>query len=163
MSVSEPEAPVVTEKFSNEALLHLDGFQLYSVREKQYREGSSVFTGYNFKNDSWLVGDNSYSETTYERMLDDRFPEIVKDIFENAGANIRTDKPQLNIEGRIGDGRYMCSSGAMWYRDAPIFVVSVCTLGMVISRERENDVRLIEWPYEIPPTAANLKKALAES
>ena len=27
----------------------------------------------------------------------------------------------------------------------------------------ENDVRLIEWPYEIPPTATNLKKALSES
>ena len=107
MSVSEPDAPVVAEKFSDEVQLHLEGFQLYSVREKQHREGSSVFTGYNFKNDSWLLGDSSYSETTYERMLDDRFPEIVKDIFEDSGANIRTDKPQLNIEGRIGDGRYM--------------------------------------------------------
>lgn len=37
----------------------------------------------------------------------------------------------------------MWDSSAMWYRDAPIFVVSVCTIGMVISRERENDVRLI--------------------
>ena len=145
MSVSEPEAPVVAEKFSDEVQLHLEGFQLYSVREKQHRDGRSVFTGYNFKNDSWLLGDGSYSETTYERMLDDRFPGIVKDIFENAGANIRAENVQLNIEGRIGDGRYMWSSGAMWYRDAPIFVVSVCTLGMVISRERENDVRLIVY------------------
>ena len=145
MSVSEPDAPEVTEKFSAEVPLHLEGFQLFSVREKQHREGRFVFTGYNFKNDSWLLGDGSCSETTYERMLDDRFPEIVKDIFEDSGANIRADKPQLNIEGRIGDGRYMWSSGAMWYRDAPIFVVSVCTLGMVISRERENDVRLIVY------------------
>ena len=145
MSVSEPEAPVVAEKFSDEVQLHLEGFQLYSVREKQHRDGRSVFTGYNFKNDSWLLGDGSYSETTYERMLDDRFPGIVKDIFENAGANIRAENVQLNIEGRIGDGRYMWSSGAMWYRDAPIFVVSVCTFGMVISRERENDVRLIVY------------------
>ena len=34
---------------------------------------------------------------------------------------------------------------AMWYRDVPVFVVSVCTLGMVITRERENDVRLIVY------------------
>ena len=33
----------------------------------------------------------------------------------------------------------------MWLRDAPIFVFSVCTLGMVISKERENDVRLIVY------------------
>ena len=33
----------------------------------------------------------------------------------------------------------------MWFRDAPIFVVSLCTLGMVISHDRENDVRLIVY------------------
>ena len=81
-------------------------------------------------------------------MLDDKFPAIVKDIFESSGANIRTDKPELNIEGRIGDGRYMWSSPAMWYRDAPIFVVSVCTIGMVMSKERENNVSLIVYNLE---------------
>ena len=49
----------------------------------------------------------------------------------------------MKIEGRIGDGHYMWKSPAMWYRDVPVFVVSVCTLGMVITRERENDVKLI--------------------
>ena len=43
----------------------------------------------------------------------------------------------------IGDGRYMWSSPAMWYRDAPIFVFSVCPLGMVMSKERENNVSLL--------------------
>ena len=124
MSVNEPEAPALTGKFVTEAKLHLEGFQLYSVREKQYNDGS---------------------ETTYERMLDDKFPGIVKDIFESAGANIRNNKPQLKIEGRIGDGHFMWNSAAMWYRDVPVFVVSVCTLGMVITRERENDVRLIVY------------------
>jgi hypothetical protein len=33
----------------------------------------------------------------------------------------------------------------MWYRDVPVFVVTLCTLGMVITRERENDVRLIVY------------------
>jgi hypothetical protein len=113
MSVSEPGSPAVTAKFSKDAQLHLDGFQLYSVREKQYHAGSSVFTGYNFRTDSWITGGSSYSGTTYERMLDDRFPEIVKDIFETAGANIKTDKPELNIEGRIGDGHYMWSAPAI--------------------------------------------------
>ena len=145
MSVSEPGVHPVTEKFSKDAQLHLDGFQLYSVREKQYHAGNSVFTGYNFRTDSWITGGSSYSGTTYERMLDDRFPEIVKDIFETAGANIKTDKPELNIEGRIGDGHYMWSAPAMWYRDVPVAVVSLFTLGMVISRERENDVRLIVY------------------
>ena len=145
MNVSEPESPVLTAKLSGEANLHLEGFQLYSVREKQYNVGNSYFTAYNFKTDSWLLGDDSFSGTTYERMLDDKFPAIVKDIFESAGANIRNDKPQLKIEGRIGDGRFMWSSPAMWYRDAPVFVVSLCTLGMVITRERENDVRLIVY------------------
>ena len=125
MSITEQEAPALTEKFSTETKLHLEGFQLYTVREKQHRVG------------------NSYSDTTDERMLDDKFPEIVKDIFESAGANIRADKPELTIEGRFGTGHYMWSSPAMWYRDAPIFVVSVCTLGIVMSKERENDVRLI--------------------
>ncbi len=148
MSVSEPEALTVTAKFSTDAQLHLEGFQLYSVREKQHHMGNSVFTGYNFKTDSWITGGNSYSGTTYERMLDDRFPGIVKDIFESAGANIRTGKPELNIEGRIGDGRYMWSAPAMWYRDVPVAVVSLFTLGMVISRERENDVRLIVYNIE---------------
>ena len=143
MSISEPEAPALTGKFATEAKLHLEGFQLYSVREKQYHAGSSSFTAYNFKTDSWLTGSDSYSGTTYERMIDDKFPAVVKDIFESSGANIRTDKPELNIEGRIGDGRYMWSSPAMWYRDAPIFVVSVCTIGMVMSKERENNVSLI--------------------
>ena len=55
MSISEQQAPKLREKFSIDVQLHLEGFKLYSVREKQYREGSSVFTGYNFKNDSWLV------------------------------------------------------------------------------------------------------------
>lgn len=59
--------------------------------------------------------------------------------------NIRADKPELNIDGRIGDGHYMWSSAEMWFRDAPIFVVSLCTLGMVISHDRENDVRLIVY------------------
>jgi hypothetical protein len=145
MSVSKPETPALREKFSGDAQLHLEGFQLYSVREKQHHVGGSYFTAYNFKTDSWLLGDDSYSSTTYERMLDDRFPGIVKDIFESAGANIRSDKPQLKIEGRIGDGRFMWSSPAMWYRDAPVFILSVCTLGMVITRERENDVRLIVY------------------
>ena len=36
----------------------------------------------------------------------------------------------------------------MWFRDVPIFVFSVCTLGMVISKERENDVRLIVYNIE---------------
>ena len=124
MSVSEPDAPAVTEKLSANVQLSLDNFQLYSVREKQYNDGSG---------------------TTYERMLDDKFPGIVKDIFESAGANIGTEKPQLKIEGRIGDGHFMWDAPAMWYRDAPVFVVSVCTLGMVITRERENDVRLIVY------------------
>ena len=145
MSVNEPEAPALTGKFVTEAKLHLEGFQLYSVREKQHRVGNTYFTAYNFKTDSWLLGDGSYSETTYERMLDDKFPGIVKDIFESAGANIRNNKPQLKIEGRIGDGHFMWNSAAMWYRDVPVFVVSVCTLGMVITRERENDVRLIVY------------------
>lgn len=148
MSVSEPEAPVLKEKFAAETKLHLEGFQLYSVREKQYHTGSSSFVAYNFRSDSWLTGSNTYSGTTYERLLDEKFPGIVKDIFESAGANIRTAVPQLTIEGRIGDGRYMWSSAAMWYRDIPIFVVSVCTLGMVISRERENDVKLIVYNKE---------------
>lgn len=148
MSISEPEAPALTGKFATEAKLHLEGFQLYSVREKQYHAGSSSFTAYNFKTDSWLTGSDSYSGTTYERMIDDKFPAVVKDIFESSGANIRTDKPELNIEGRIGDGRYMWSSPAMWYRDAPIFVVSVCTIGMVMSKERENNVSLIVYNLE---------------
>jgi hypothetical protein len=145
MSVNEPDAPALTGKFLTEANLHLEGFQLYSVREKQHRVGNSYFTAYNFKTDSWLLGDGSYSETTYERMLDDKFPGIVKDIFESAGANIRNNKPQLKIEGRIGDGHFMWSSPEMWYRDVPVFVVTLCTLGMVITRERENDVRLIVY------------------
>ena len=145
MSVNEQEAPVLTAKFSGEANLHLEGFQLYSVREKQHNVGNSYFTAYNFKTDSWLTGSDSYSGTTYERMLDEKFPGIVKDIFESAGANIRTDKPQLTVEGRVSDGRYMWNSSEMWLRDVPVFVLSVCTLGMVVSRERENDVRLIAY------------------
>ena len=145
MSVNEPEAPALTEKFSGDIQLNLEGFQLYSVREKQHHVGSSYFTAYNFKTDSWLLGDESYSGTTYERMLDDKFPAIVKDIFESAGANIRSNTPQLKLEGRIGDGRFMWSAPEMWYRDVPVFIVSVCTLGMVITRERENDVILIVY------------------
>jgi len=34
MSVSEPESPVLTEKFAADAQLHLEGFQLYSVNSK---------------------------------------------------------------------------------------------------------------------------------
>lgn len=148
ITFNETEAPALPARFAPEAKLHLEGFQLYTVREKQYNTGNSYFTAYNFKTDSWLTGGSSYSGTTYERMLDDRFPGIVKDIFENSGANIRTDKPQLTVEGRIGDGRYLWNSSAMWYRDAPIFVFSVCTLGMIISKERENDVRLIVYNKE---------------
>ena len=145
MAVSEPETPAVTEKFAADTQLNLEGFQLYSVREKQHNVGSSYSTAYNFKTDSWLTGSDSYSGTTYERMLDDKFPVIVKDIFEFAGANIRSEKPQLKIEGRIGDGRFMWDAPAMWYRDVPVFVVSVCTIGMVITRVRENDVKLIVY------------------
>ena len=148
MSISEPEAPALTGKFVSEAKLHLEGFQLYSVREKQHRVGNSCFTAYNFKTDSWITGSDSSSGTTYERMLDDKFPAVVKDIFESSGAIIRTDKPQLTIEGRIGDGRYLWNSPAMWYRDAPIFVVSVCTIGMVMSKERENNVSLLVYNQE---------------
>jgi hypothetical protein len=143
MSVNEPHAPALTAKFANDVQLSLEGFQLYSVREKQHHAGNSYFTAYNFRTNSWITGGNSYSGTTYERMLDEKFPEIVKDVFESAGANIRTGTPQLKIEGRVGDGHYMWNAPAMWYRDAPIFIVSVCTLGMVVSRERENDVQLI--------------------
>jgi hypothetical protein len=148
MSVSEPVSPALTEKFSADVHLHLEGFQLYSVREKQQHVGNSYSIGYNFRTDSWLTGSSSYSGTTYERMLDDKFPGIVKDIFESAGANIRSERPQLKIEGRIGDGHFMWDSAAMWYRDVPVFVVSLCTLGMVITRERENDVRLIVYNTE---------------
>ena len=49
MSVNEPDAPALTGKFLTEANLHLEGFQLYSVREKQHRVGNSYFTAYNFK------------------------------------------------------------------------------------------------------------------
>lgn len=121
MSVNEPKVPALTEKFSADVQIHLEGFQLYSVREKQYTAGSSYFTAYNFKNDSWLTGSDSYSGTTYERLLDEKFPEIVKDVFESSGANIRTGTPKLTVAGRIGDGHYMWSSPAMWYRDVPIF------------------------------------------
>ena len=145
MSVNEPKSPALTEKFSAEAELHLEGFQLYSVREKQHHTGNSTFTAYNFKNNSWIMGNDSYSGTTYERMPDDRFPGIVKDIFESAGANIRTETPRLKIEGRIGDGRYMWNSSQMWYRDIPVAVLTICTLGMVVTRERENDVKLIVY------------------
>ncbi len=145
MSINEPEAPALKGKFATEAKLHLEGFQLYSVREKQHHVGNSYFTAYNFKTDSWLTGIDSSSGTTYERMLDEKFPDIVKDVFESSGANIKTDKPQLTVVGRIGDGRYMWSSPAMWYRDAPVFVVSLCTIGMVISRERENNVSLLVY------------------
>ena len=145
MTFNETETPALKAKFTTEAKLHLEGFQLYSIREKEHRVGETYSTAYNFRTDSWITGSNSYSETTYERQLDDKFPGIVKDIFESVGANIRTNKPELTLEGRIGDGHYMWNSAAMWYRDAPIFVVSVCTIGMVISRERENDVRLIVY------------------
>ena len=145
MTFNETEAPAMKEKFTTEAKLRLDGFQLYTVREKQHHVGYTYATAYDFRTDRWLTGTGSYSETTYERQLDEKFPPIVKDIFETAGANIRTDKPELTIEGRIGDGHYMWNSAAMWYRDAPIFVVSVCTVGMVISKERENDVKLIVY------------------
>lgn len=80
MSVSEPEAPAMTGKFAADVTLHLEGFQLYSVREKQYHTGNSYFTAYNFRTERWLIGNNTYSGTTYERMLDDKFPGIVKDI-----------------------------------------------------------------------------------
>ena len=112
VTFGETEAPAMAEKFNTEANLRLEGFQLYSVREKQYHSGYGSYTAYNFSSDSWLIGSDSYSGTTYERMLDEQFNSIVKDIFETAGANIRTSKPQLVLEGRIGDGRYLWSSGA---------------------------------------------------
>ena len=148
MTFNETEAPRLKAKFSNEAKLHLEGFQLYSIREKQHNVGYTYMPVYNFRTDSWSLGSGTYSETTYERQIDQKFPMIVKDIFESSGANIRTDKPQLTIEGRIGDGRYMWDTAEMWFRDAPIFVVSVCTAGMVISKERENDVCLIVYNKE---------------
>lgn len=148
MSVNEPEAPVLSEKFSGDVRLHLEGFQLYSVREKQHHTGNTYSVAYNFKTDSWLAGSDSYSGTTYERMLDEQFPGIVRDLFESAGANIRSKTSRLKIEGRVGDGRYMWNSAATWYRDVPVWIVSFCTLGMVISRERENDVRLIIYNNE---------------
>ena len=82
MSVSEPEAPALTEKFTADVQLHLEGFKLYSVREKQRHVGNSCFKACNFRTDSWLTGGDSYSGTTYERMPDEQFPGIVKDIFE---------------------------------------------------------------------------------
>ncbi len=142
------EAPTLTNKFSSDTKLHLDGFKLYSTRATKNRVGSSVYTGYNFRNDSWILGDDSYSETTYERVLDDKFPGIVSDIFESAGANIKTKTHQLTIEGRISDGRYLWDSAAMWYRDVPIFILSVCTLGTVMSKEREIDVNLLVYNKE---------------
>ena len=145
MSISEPEAPVLNGKFNREPQLRLDGFQLYTVREKQYNTGSAYSVGYDFKRNSWITSTSSYDGTSYERMLDDKFPAIVKDIFESAGANIRSDKPEMTLEGRIGDGHYIWRSPAMWYRDAPVFVVSLCTLGMVMTKERENDVSLIVY------------------
>ena len=85
MSLSEPAAPALKAKFATEAKLHLDGFQLYSIREKQYNTGYAYSTGYNFRTDSWYTGSQSYSGSTYERLLDDKFPGVVKDIFESSG------------------------------------------------------------------------------
>ena len=144
MSISEPPEPEMKAKFAAETNLKLDGFQLYSVREKQ-NAGYACSIGYDFTNDKWLTLGNSYTGTTYERMIDDKFPPLVKDVFESAGANIRSKAPQFTIEGRIGEGRYIWSNPAMWYRDIPVFVVSFCTLGMVLTHERENDVKLIVY------------------
>lgn len=145
MTFNETKAPELTAKFASETKLRLEGFILYSIREKQHHTGYSSSVAYDFKRGAWLTGSSSYSGTTYERLPDEKFPAIVRDLFEHAGANIRSDKPQLTVEGRIGDGRYQWSAAEMWYRDVPLMALSVCTLGMVISRERENDVKLIVY------------------
>ena len=145
MTVCETESPSVAVKFSSEAKLHLEGFQLQTLQATQHHVGYSTASAYNFKTNSWASGSGSYSGTTYERLPDEYFSTIVKDTFEFAGANIRTNAPHLTIEGRIGNGHFIWSAPAMWYRDAPIFIFAVCTFGMAISCERENDVRLIVY------------------
>ena len=145
VTVCETESPALTAKFSPETRLRLEGFQLMIWQATQRHVGHSSATVYDYRTNSWTTGSGSYSGTTYDRVQDEKFSSIVTDVFELSGANIRTDAPDLTIEGRIGDGHYIWSSPAMWYRDVPIFIVTLCTFGMAISSERENDVRLIVY------------------
>lgn len=145
VTVCETESPALTAKFSPETRLRLEGFQLMIWQATQRHVGHSSAAVYDYRTNSWTTGSGSYSGTTYDHVPDEQFSSVVTDIFELSGANIRTDTPDLTIEGRIGGGHYIWSSPAMWYRDVPIFIVTLCTFGMAISSERENDVRLIVY------------------
>ena len=82
MTVCETESPSVTTKFSSGAKLRLEGFQLQTLRATQHHVGYSTASAYNYKTNSWASGGDSYSGATYERLPDEYFSSIVKDIFE---------------------------------------------------------------------------------
>lgn len=148
ITVYESDEPVVSKKFASDIKLRLEGFQLKSLQPTQFHTGYASTSTYNYQSGKWTTGGGTYSGTTYEFLPDENFSMIVKDAFELAGANIKASNMDLMIDGRIGNGRFMWKKPQLWYRDAPIFLFAVCTFGMALSCERENDVRLIVYNEE---------------
>lgn len=127
--------------------LKLDDFE-YSRRQnvRLYNSASSgTYTG--TYNDTILDGhiNSSTTRSTYYQKKDIVFDNHLVDTFEKLGVNIKTGYPDLILVGRIGNGWRPYDEASVYYKDIPLFVSCILTLGSTFSATRENTVSIIVY------------------
>lgn len=126
--------------------LKLEGFARQTLQQTGFTTGTTSATAYNWKTNSTVSASGNSSYAHYEYRPDESFANAVTDVFENLGFNIRSDSPELVLAGRIGkNGHHPTDHGHFWYRDVPIFILSLPLGFMINSAPRINDAELIVY------------------
>lgn len=125
--------------------LRLDGFEIMTLQQTGTYVGSGFGSSYNYRTGSYSSGSSVITAGKYEYRVDKNFTGEISDLFEMLGFNIKSDAPQLILEARLGQGHYPWDKGTLYYRDAPLNLICMLTMGVTVSLERVTDVQIIVY------------------
>lgn len=128
--------------------LKIEGFELMTLQQTGSYCGNSYGSAYNYQTGASASGSTATTGHIYEQKRDIVFSNHTIDAFETLGFNIRSNKPDLILVGRVGNGRFPWSDPAFYYRDFPVFIFAIATFGSTISCTRENDTQIIAYSTE---------------
>lgn len=144
-TIHETSPPPIDLSQKIDMNLRTEGFELLTLQQTGSYHGASYGGAYNYQTGAYVSGNTSTIGNIYERQKDCGFSDFTSDAFEKLGFNIRSNKPDLILVGRVGNGRFPWNAPALYYRDFPVFIFAVATLGSVISCTRENNIQVIVY------------------
>jgi len=73
---------------------------------------------------------------------DERTTKFINETFKNIGFNINNNRPDLILVGKFGESHFAIRNPSYYYRDIPINILGVVTLGSFISITTDCDFKM---------------------